>query len=177
MAFSSLPVESEVADVRLEWPRLLSVRGFSWPVPAWAMNSQDGAVCGSIGEEAKDLLLPARCCAIEAYCGGALVGGISGEDARVVPDQNEGTSESGDATFGTCSHSLIEIDGKLPPAEKLPRSRSSAVKDAGTAVSRFRCGGGVCQSNEVGVVAMMVWSRDSMPCIGALTCAASCASK
>lgn len=133
------------------------------------MNSHDGAVCGSMGDEAKDLLLPERCWAMDAYCGGALVGGISGEDARVVPDQNEGTSESGDATFGTCSHSLIEIDGRLPPAEKLPMSRSSAVKDAGTAVSRPKCGGGVCQSNEVGVVAMIVESRDSMPCIGAFT--------
>jgi hypothetical protein len=53
--------------------------------------------------DAKDLL-PDRCCDIETYCGGALVGGISGEDARVVPDHNEGTSELGDATFGTCSH-------------------------------------------------------------------------
>jgi hypothetical protein len=141
------------------------------------MNSHDGAVCGSIGE-AKALLLPERCCAIEANCAGALVGGISGEDARVVPENNEGTSELGDATFGTCSQSLIEIEGRLPPAEKLPRSRSSAVKDAGTVVSRFRCGGGVCQSNEVGVDApIIVESRDSMPCMGAFTCAANCASK
>lgn len=133
------------------------------------MNSQEGAVCGSIGEA--KALLPDRWCDIEAYCKGALVGVISvGEDARVAMEEpNEGTSEFGDATFGACSHSLIEMEGKLPPAEKLPRSRSSAVKDAGIVVSRFRWGGGVCQSNEVGVVAMMVWSRDSMPCMGALT--------
>ena len=75
---------------------------------------------------------------MDANCGGADVGGISGDEARVVPDQNEGTSEFGDATFGTCSHSFIDIEGMLPPAEKLPRSRSSAVKDAGTIVSRLR---------------------------------------
>lgn len=43
-------------------------------------------------------------------------------------------------------------------------------------VSRFKCGGGVCQSNEVGVAARTLWSMDSIPCIGALTWAASCAS-
>lgn len=119
------------------------------------MNSHEGAVCGSIGEA--NGLLPARWCAIDAYCSGALVGGISeeGDDARVVPDHNEGTSELGDITFGTSSHSFIDIDGKLPPAEKLPISKSSIVKDAGNAVSMFKGGGGVCQSNEVGVVAMM----------------------
>jgi hypothetical protein len=140
------------------------------------MNSHEGAVCGSMGEDANDLL-PDRCCEMDAYRSGALVGGMSGDDARVVPDQNEGTSESGDATFGTSSHSLIEMDGRLPPAEKCPRSRSSAVKDAGIVVLRLRCGGGVCQSNEVGVVAIMAWSRDSMPCMGALTCLANCASR
>jgi hypothetical protein len=68
------------------------------------MNSHDGAVWGSIGE-ANDLL-PESCCAIEVYCNGALVGGMSddGDDACVVSDHNEGTSESGDATRGTCSH-------------------------------------------------------------------------
>jgi hypothetical protein len=100
------------------------------------MNSHEGAVCGSMGDV--NDLLPERCCDIEAYCSGALVGGISGDEARVVPDQIEGTSESGEATFGTCSHSLIEMEGRLPPAEKLPRSRSSAVNDAGIVVSRFR---------------------------------------
>jgi hypothetical protein len=54
-------------------------------------------------------------------------------------------------------------------------SRSSAVK-VGIVVSRFRCGDGDCQSNDVGVVAMMLESIDSMPCIGAFTWAASCAS-
>lgn len=51
------------------------------------MNSQDGAVCGSNGEMLA--LLLSKCGGIEANCGGTEVGGISGDDARVVPDQNE----------------------------------------------------------------------------------------
>lgn len=62
-------------------------------------------------------------------------------------------------------------------AEKVPRSKSSAVNDAGMLVSRLRSGGGLCQSNEVGVEAIRLWSMDSMPCMGAFTCAASCDSK
>lgn len=136
MVCSSLPPDKDEADVRLEWPRLLFVSGFNWFEPVRAINSQDGAVCGSSGDA--NALLPASCCAMDANCGGADVGGMSGEEARVVPDQNEGTSELGDATLGTCSHSLIEMDGMLPPAEKVPRLRSSAVNEAGIVVSRFR---------------------------------------
>lgn len=102
------------------------------------MNSQEGAVCGSIGEPKG--LLPASCCAMEVYCSEALVGGMSsdeGDDARVVPEHRLGTSEFGDATFGTCSH-WIEIDGKLPPPEKLSIFKSSTVKVAGIDVSRLR---------------------------------------
>lgn len=58
-------------------------------------------------------------------------------------------------------------------AEKLPRSKSSAVNEAGMLVSRLRCGGGLCQSNEVGVDAIRLWSMSSIPCMGAFTCAAS----
>jgi hypothetical protein len=139
------------------------------------MNSQDGAVCGSI-DEAKDLLLDGYC-EIVANCGGTDVGGMSGDDALVVPDHNEGTGEDGDDRLGKGSHSLIEMDGMLLLAEKLPRSRSSAVKEAGIVVSRSRCGGGLCQSNAVGVDAIRLWSIDSMPCMGALTCAANCDSR
>jgi hypothetical protein len=53
--------------------------------------------------DANDLLSD-KCWEMDANCAGALVGCISGDEARVVPDQNEGTSEFGDATFGTCSH-------------------------------------------------------------------------
>lgn len=100
------------------------------------MNSHEGAVCGSMGE-AKDLLVDAYF-VVETNCGGADVGGISGEEARVVPDQNEGTGEDGEAKLGTGSHSLIAMDGMLLLAEKLWRSKSSAVKEAGMVVSRFK---------------------------------------
>lgn len=113
------------------------------------MNSHDGAVCGSM-DGAKILLLDG-CCETVANCDGTDVGGISGDEARVVPDHNEGTGEDGDARTGKGSHSLIDMDGILLLAEKLPRSRSSAVKEAGMVVSRLRCGGGLCQSNVVGV--------------------------
>ena len=66
------------------------------------MNSQDGAVCGSSGDIIG--LPPIICDDIETNCGGTDVGGMSGDDALVVPDQNEGTGEDGDATLGTCSH-------------------------------------------------------------------------
>jgi hypothetical protein len=81
MAFSSLSADREVAEVLREWPRLLPVVGINWLELPWAMNSQDGAVCGFIGE-ANDLL-PESCWAIEVYCNGALVGGMSddGDDA------------------------------------------------------------------------------------------------
>lgn len=84
-----------------EWLRLRpAVFG---PACIWAMNSQDGAVCGSSGD-ALDFP-PRKCGGIEANCEGAEVGGMSGDEARVVPDQNEGTGDSnGDATLGTCSH-------------------------------------------------------------------------
>lgn len=91
----------------------------------------------------------------------------------MVPDQNEGTGEDGDAKLGTGSHSFIAIEGMLLVAENVSRSRSSAVKEAGIAVSKLRCGGGLCQSNEVGVDAMRLWSIDSMPWIGVLICAAN----
>ena len=62
MAFSEEDAERDVADVRREWALLDSVGGFNCPeeVFAWAMNSHEGAVWGSIGEEAKDLLLVER---------------------------------------------------------------------------------------------------------------------
>lgn len=63
---------------------------------------------------------------------------MSGLEARVVPEKKEGTGDSGEARFGKGSHSFIAMEGMLPPAEKLPRSRSSAVNDAGMAVSRLR---------------------------------------
>jgi hypothetical protein len=121
------------------------------------MNSQEGAVCGSIDTD--EDFPPAMCCAIDPNCSGADVGGTSGEDApdvRVVPspDHNEGTSEKGEATCGICSRWLMEIAGMLLPAEKLARSRSSALKEVDNPVLRDNCDGGVCQSNEVGVVAM-----------------------
>lgn len=76
-----------------------------------------------------------------ANCGGMDVGGIeSGLDARVEPTHNEGTGEDGEVSLGKGSHSLIEMEGMLLPVEKCPRSRSSAVKDAGIVVSRLRCG-------------------------------------
>ena len=56
---------------------------------------------------------------------GALVDEASGDDARVVPDQNEGTGEDTTAALGTSSHSVMAIEGTLdpaPPAEKLPIS-------------------------------------------------------
>lgn len=84
-----------------EWLRLRPA--VFCPGCIWAMNSQDGAVCGSSGDVLG--LPPRRCGGIEANCGGTDVGGMSGDDARVVPDQNEGTGDSkGDATLGTCSH-------------------------------------------------------------------------
>jgi hypothetical protein len=49
---------------------------------------------------------------------GAEVAMRSGDDARVVPDQNDGT--------GLCSASLIAMDGRLP-AEKGPKSISLPV--------------------------------------------------
>ena len=100
---------------------------------------------------------------------GADVGGISGDEALVVPDQNEGTGEDGDATLGIGSHSVMAIDGMLP-AEKLPRSSSlSGENGAAKLVSRLR-GGGLCQSEKLEDAAdMRFWSRDSMPCIGAFT--------
>ena len=101
----------------------------------------------------------------------------SGDEARVVPNHNEGTGEDGEEKLGKGSHSSMAIDGMLPLlAEKVPRSRSSAVKVAGMVVSRFRLvdeDGPACQSNEVGVLAMRFWSIDSMPCMGAFTCLAN----
>ena len=102
MTWSSLARETEELEVLREWLRSLVVPAVFWPSCIWAMNSQDGAVCGSNGEELGFLLR--RCGGIEASCDGTEMGGISGDDARVVPDQNEGTGEDGDATLGTCSH-------------------------------------------------------------------------
>lgn len=133
------------------------------------MNSQDGAVCGGPGDGVKDLP-PGGNAALGGYWG-ADVGGISGDEARVVPDQNEGTGESGDATLGICSHSVIAMDGMLlaVPAEKLPRSSSlSGLNGLANWVSTVN-GGGLCQSKLGGVAAMRFWSMDSMPCIGAFT--------
>ena len=86
-------------------------------------------------------------CELEPKWDGTDVGGISGDEALVVPDQNEGTGEDGEARLGKGSHSLIEIKGMLLLAEKLLMSKSSAVNEAGMVVSRFRWGG-LCQSNE-----------------------------
>lgn len=108
------------------------------------------------------------------------MGGTSGDEARVVPDQNEGTGEDTTVALGTSSHSVMAIDGSrepVLPAEKVAMSicAGSAVKPE-KVVSRVRCGGLWPQSKLVGVEAMRFSSMDSMPCIGALTCAASCAS-
>ena len=94
------------------------------------MNSHEGAVCGSIGD-ATSLLLDGYC-ELVAKCGSVDEGGISGDEVRVVPDHNEGTGEDGDAIQGKNSHSFISIEGML---EKLPRSKSSAVTEAGIVVS------------------------------------------
>jgi hypothetical protein len=134
----SLPPDIDEAEVLLEWPRLIPAPGLSCSKLLRAINSQEGAACGSI--DAGKGFPPAMCCAIDPNCIGADVGGTSGEDcpdARVVPDHNEGTSELGEATFGSCSL-LIEIAGMLPPAEKLARSKSSAEKELETLVSRTR---------------------------------------
>lgn len=91
-----------------------------------------------------------------AYCGRADLGGMSGDEARVVPDHNEGTGEDGDVKLGKGSHSSIAIDGIEPlPAENAPRSRSLGVKAIGIVVSRLRWVDGCCQSKEVGVVTIM----------------------
>lgn len=114
--------------------------------------------------------------------GGGPEGMESGDEARVVPNHNEGTGEDGEERLGKGSHSSMAIEGMLPlRAEKAPRSRSSAVKVAGMLVSRFRWDPVLLppptdQSNEVGVLAMRFWSIDSIPCMGALTCRASWAS-
>lgn len=138
------------------------------------MNSQEGAVCGSI-DDGMGLLIDGY---VAPNCGSADPGGMeSGDEARVVPNHNEGTGEDGVEKLGKGSHSSIAIEGMLPLlAEKEPRSRSSAVKVAGMVVSRLRWGEGPCQSNDVGVLAIRFWSIDSIPCMGALTCLASCAS-
>jgi hypothetical protein len=138
------------------------------------MNSQDGAVCGSIDDD-MSLLMGGY---VVPNLGSADPGGMeSGDEARVVPNHNEGTGEDGVEKLGKGSHSSIAIEGMLPLlAEKAPRSKSSAVKVAGIVVSRLRWGGCPCQSNDAGVLAMRFWSIDSMPCMGALTCLASCAS-
>lgn len=102
------------------------------------------------------------------------MGGISGEEALVVPDQNEGTGDSGDVTLGVGSHSVIAIDGTLP-AENVAKSISLPVYGVGKLVSSVNSGGGLCQS-KAGGVPMRFWSMDSIPCMGAFTCAASCAS-
>jgi hypothetical protein len=133
------------------------------------MNSHDGAVCGFIGN-GKDLLRGGYPRA--NFCGADPDGIDSGDEHRVVPAYNEGTGEDGDVKLGKGSHSSIEMAGILRlPAEKL--ARSSAVKVAGIVVSRLRWVGELCQSNEVGVVAIKFWSIDSMPCIGAFTCLAN----
>jgi hypothetical protein len=138
------------------------------------MNSHDGAVCGSI-DDGIGLLIGGY---VVPNCGSADPGGIeSGDEARVVPNHNEGTGEDGVEKLGKGSHSSIAMEGMLPLlAEKAPRSKSSAVNVAGIVVSRLRWGGGPCQWNDVGVLAMRFWSMDSIPCMGALTCLASCAS-
>jgi hypothetical protein len=61
------------------------------------MNSQDGAVCGAPLAEGKDLLLVGGKPMAGGRNAGALVGGISGDEPRVVPEPNEGT---GDASAG-----------------------------------------------------------------------------
>lgn len=113
---------------------------------------------------------------------GALVGGASGDEARVVPDQNDGTGEDITAALGTSSHSVMAIAGKLaptPPAEKLPRSicEGSEVKAEAKVVSSDREVGLCPQSKEVGVEAMRFSSIDSIPCMGAFTWAANWASR
>jgi hypothetical protein len=134
------------------------------------MNSHDGAVCGCSAGKGKDLLRGGYPRA--NICGADLDGIDSGDEARVVPNHNEGTGEDGDVKLGKGSHSSIAMAGMLlPPAEKL--ARSSAVKVAGIVVSRLRCVGEFCQSKEVGVLLVRFWSMDSMPCMGALTCLAN----
>jgi hypothetical protein len=138
------------------------------------MNSQDGAVCGSI-DDGMGLLMGGYAV---PNCGSADPGGIeSGDEARVVPNHNEGTGEDGVEKLGKGSHSSMAMEGMLPLlAEKEPISKSSAVNVAGIVVSRLRSEGVACQSKDVGVPAMRFWSMDSIPCMGALTCLANCAS-
>jgi hypothetical protein len=103
IAWSSLLNETEEVDVFLECTRdFVGLK--EWPELARAMNSQDGAVWGSVGDA--KLSYSIMCCGIEANWEGADVGGmpVSGEEARVVPDQNEGTGEDGDAMLGAGSH-------------------------------------------------------------------------
>lgn len=80
------------------------------------MNSHDGAVCGPVGMgDAKAGDVADKFCVIEGNCEASDEVGISGDDARVVPDQNEGTSECGDTTLGVGSQSLMEMEGGTLP--------------------------------------------------------------
>lgn len=80
----------------------------------------------------------------------------SGDEARVVPNHNEGTGEDGDEKLGKGSHSSIAMAGILALLfENARRCRLSAVKVAGMVVSRLRwVAGGPCQSNDGGVLAI-----------------------
>lgn len=169
MAWSSLAREADELDVLREWLRLCPAD--SWRDCTWAMNSQDGAVCGSNGEPLS--FLPSKCAGIEANCGGTEVGGMSGDDARVVPDQREETGDS-IGEFRTCSHWLIAIVGMLlceNPLMFIPL----VSNEVANVVSRSTEGGPVsCQLKSAVAAASIVSSIPSIPCIGAFTCAASC---
>jgi len=80
----------------------------------------------------------------------------SGDEARVVPNHNEGTGEDGDEKLGKGSHSSIAMAGIVALfAENERRSRLSAVKVAGMVASRLRwVAGERCQSKDVGVLAI-----------------------
>lgn len=117
------------------------------------MNSHDGAVCRGPAGGVKGLL-PGGNAMLGRNCG-ALVGGMSGDEALVVPDQNEGTGEQDAGVLEGSSHSVMAIEGMLPvvPAEKFPRSISaSGLKGEANWVSTVS-GGGLCPQSklEVGV--------------------------
>lgn len=93
---SSLSNECDDTDVLLEMFALWTEAGFSWPLCPCAMNSHDGAVWGALVDGEKGLLVGGKPM-VGGRKVGALVGGISGDEPRVVPEPNEGT---GDASAG-----------------------------------------------------------------------------
>lgn len=117
LAAPSLSMELDEIDDRREGSPLSTVDGCGFRLWALAasINSQEEVLCKVPGGE--------NGC-IEAYLGrlggscGAEVGWRSGDEALVVPDQNDGT--------GLASGSVMEMDGTLP-AEKGPISISLPV--------------------------------------------------